>query len=158
MTFSARMIFRSFSADSGVWGGENRRFAPILILEKSVSGCEILPVPIEFPLDAKNGFGEPPECEACRLKVKCAVDFFGGLFARSSIRGKYPIGLTSPDSVRCGDARTCRIQEKQKCQNLHIWERVNATSLFDSPDISDRPAESVYFRILVAGNGNSVLS
>nr|DAW85617.1 MAG TPA: hypothetical protein [Microviridae sp.] len=42
------------------------------------------------------------------------------MFARSSIRGKYPIGLTSPDSVRCGDARTCRIQEKQKCQNLHI--------------------------------------
>lgn len=54
MTFSARMIFRSFSADSGVWGGENRRFAPILILEKSVSGSEILPVPIEFPLDAKK--------------------------------------------------------------------------------------------------------
>ena len=54
MTFSARMIFRSFSADSGVWGGENRLFAPILILEKSVSGSEILPVPIEFPLDAKK--------------------------------------------------------------------------------------------------------
>lgn len=107
-----------------------------MILEKSVSGSEILPVPIEFPLDAKKwsdirsypffdgarptGFGEPLEFEACRLKVKCAVDFFGGLFARSSIRGKYPIGLTPPDSVRCGDARMCRIQEKQECQNLHI--------------------------------------
>nr|DAY08274.1 MAG TPA: hypothetical protein [Microviridae sp.] len=54
------------------------------------------------------------------MKVKCAVDFFGGLFARSSIRGKYPIGLTPPDSVRCGDARMYRIQEKQECQNLHI--------------------------------------
>lgn len=93
MTFSARMIFRSFSADSGVWGGENRRFAPILILEKSVSGSEILPGSDRIPAGCEkmeryselpffwrsstDGFGEPPECETCRLKVKCAVDFFG---------------------------------------------------------------------------------
>ena len=52
-------------------------------------------------------------------KVRCRF-LREGLFARSSIRGKYPIGLTPPDSIRCGDARMCRIQEKQECQNLHI--------------------------------------
>ena len=35
-----------------------------------------------FWRSSTDGFGESPECEACRLKVKCAVDFFGKVCSR----------------------------------------------------------------------------
>lgn len=52
-------------------------------------------------------------------KVRC---WFLRRFVRAEFdSGKIPYWFDAAGFGRWGDARMCRIQEKQECQNLHIW-------------------------------------